>query len=491
MAIHRKLSNGDLEGVAKVAVAALKQAKAQATAPSGSLSITNADGTTTIIGAANETGTTIAAHVGDTEAPGVPTGITATAEGLGATVIWDGTLTGGIPSDFLQVTIYVSTTDGETVAGVLSEAGSITVGPYTDGAVVTFSATAEDDVCDEQGNPAHNVSERSEGVAVTIDDRAGHAADSAADAAKSATSAAEMATEAAEAVLATSQHFFSDDAGAHVATTAGEPDTGPNSLWNSEGLLIRDGSNPLTAVTPSGLSVYDGEGTAEDNVVALLSKDTVELGRGNTAAKVSMVDDKARVWAETSDTTSAVFVGTPTANGSSIALTTYDSQGLPSDQGMGISIDTDGTALATVTASKITFNGIVYTPAMSHDLVAFKPSYTGCTFKWSGTNAIEVSVTRGIATVHVDFYMSAGPLKAWGDVLDSVTAAQTAFATWAKPAAGSVQFVGQFGPSASALVPWMLSIQPDKAHLWPKLKWTSTDVNNGAITGTWTYPVAY
>jgi hypothetical protein len=484
MAIHRKLSNGDLEGVAKVAVAALKQAKAQATAPSGSLSITNADGTTTIIGAANETGTTIAAHVGDTEAPGVPTGITATAEGLGATVIWDGTLTGGIPSDFLQVTIYASTTDGETVAGVLSEAGSITVGPYTDGVVVTFSATAEDDVCDEQGNPAHNVSERSGGVAVTIDDRAGHAADSAADAAKSATSAAEMATEAAEAVLATSQHFFSDDAGAHVATTAGEPDTGPNSLWNSEGLLIRDGSNPLTAVTPSGLSVYDGEGTAEDNVVALLSKDTVELGRGNTAAKVSMVDDKARVWAETSDTTSAVFVGTPTANGSSIALTTYDSQGLPSDQGMGISIDTDGTALATVTASKITFNGIVYMPDMSHAKQTFKAAYSGMSFDG---NTIELSVTRGIATIRIDVgFKKSGSVAAYGNVLPS--GLETAIMSWATPPDGGLQFSFQDLNRTSTWVA-SLNVTAGKCYLWPTAKFTPTATTH--VNGTFTWPVAY
>lgn len=307
---------------------------------------------------------------------------------------------------------------------------------------------------------------------------------SAADAAKSATSAAEMATEAAEAVLATSQHFFSDDAGAHVATTAGEPDTGPNSLWNSEGLLIRDGSNPLTAVTPSGLSVYDGEGTAESNVVALLSKDTVELGRGNTAARVSMVDDKARVWAETSGTSSAVFLGTPTASDSSIALTTYDSRGLPSDQGIGIAIDTDGTTLAAVTASKITFNGIVYTPAMSHAKQTFKAAYSGMSFDG---NTIELSVTRGIATIRIDIgFKKSGSVASYGNVLTSDL--ETAIMSWATPPDGGLQFTFQ---DLSRTSTWMasLNVTAGKCYLWPSAKFTPTTTTY--VNGTFTWPVAY
>lgn len=62
------------------------------------------------------------------------------------------------------------------------------------------------------------------------------------------------ATAAREIAEATGQHFWDDDNGAHVTELA-RPDweqqqTGPNSLWNSLGMLFRDGLNNLLALIP-------------------------------------------------------------------------------------------------------------------------------------------------------------------------------------------------------------------------------------------------
>ena len=76
---------------------------------SGTIVTHNEDGSKTILGqAAGSAG--VAQWVGDTTAPGIPTGVTASSSSGVVTVTWDGTLDGGVPEDFAYVT--VTATDG-------------------------------------------------------------------------------------------------------------------------------------------------------------------------------------------------------------------------------------------------------------------------------------------------------------------------------------------------------------------------------------------
>ena len=82
---------------------------------------------------------------------------------------------------------------------------------------------------------------------------------------------AESIAEQAEAVAsATGQHFWYDEGGdgAHVTQVTreeweGGTQTGPNSLWNSQGMLFRDGSNDLLALLPAQrhTEAFEGDGT--------------------------------------------------------------------------------------------------------------------------------------------------------------------------------------------------------------------------------------
>ena len=94
---------------------------------------------------------------------------------------------------------------------------------------------------------------------------------------------AETLAEQAEAVAtATGQHFWSDTDGAHVTEVTREDwettHTGANSLWNSLGMLFRDGLNNLLAVLTSGIAIYDGNGNTASNILAEFMSDHVRVG---------------------------------------------------------------------------------------------------------------------------------------------------------------------------------------------------------------------
>lgn len=94
---------------------------------------------------------------------------------------------------------------------------------------------------------------------------------------------AETLAQQAEAVAtATGQHFWHDTDGAHVTEAAREDwetaQTGANSLWNSLGMLFRDGLNNLLAVLTSGIAIYDGNGNAASNILAEFMADHVRVG---------------------------------------------------------------------------------------------------------------------------------------------------------------------------------------------------------------------
>lgn len=154
-----------MEALAGAVAVAVSGVQALGTSETGTYSFDNADGTSTVIGAATGD-VTLATHVGDTTPPPVPTGIAATSVDGTVAVTWDGTLAGDVPADFLRVNLYV---DGEWFAA-LTEAGSCLTPPQAVGSTVSVTATSEDDACLFDGTPAHNVSDHCAPVEVVVRD---------------------------------------------------------------------------------------------------------------------------------------------------------------------------------------------------------------------------------------------------------------------------------------------------------------------------------
>ena len=151
------------EQLAALAAGALDMATRQQTGNIGSVTIPTAGGTKLIAGeAAGLQG--IAPWVGDTTAPGMPTGIGVDSAAGMILVSWDGSLDGGIPADFDHVSVLV---DG-VEAGQLRVRGTATLGPYEADSVHQVTARAWDDAHAEDGSPAPNGSEPTEPVSVTV-----------------------------------------------------------------------------------------------------------------------------------------------------------------------------------------------------------------------------------------------------------------------------------------------------------------------------------
>ena len=102
---------------------------------------------------------------------------------------------------------------------------------------------------------------------------------------------AETIAEQAEAVAnATGQHFWPDTDGVHVTevtqtewsdSTSPNYHSGANVLLNALGQLFRDGLNNILAIVSGsdpGVAIYDGEGNAADNIMALFSKALIRIG---------------------------------------------------------------------------------------------------------------------------------------------------------------------------------------------------------------------
>lgn len=164
MAFHADITPRSREDTAAgLAQLALSKAKKQQTRKAGSATWHNEDGTRTVIGPdAGSSG--IAPWVGDTTAPGMPTGIGVDSAAGMILVSWDGTLQGGIPADFEHVQILV---DG-VEAGQLRVRGTATLGPYEADSVHRVTVRAWDDAHAEDGSPAPNGSEPTKPVSVTV-----------------------------------------------------------------------------------------------------------------------------------------------------------------------------------------------------------------------------------------------------------------------------------------------------------------------------------
>lgn len=199
------------EQLAALAAGALDAASGQQTRATGSATYHNPDGTKTLIGA-DAAGQGIAPWVGDTTAPGMPTGISVDSSAGMILVSWDGSLDGGVPADFDHVQILV---DG-VEAGQLRVRGTAALGPYEADSVRRVSARAWDDAHAEDGSPAPNGSTETAPVSVTVrsvvdasqvqaaQDKAQQALDKIAGVSKDAQAAAAASAQAKQAADAAS-----------------------------------------------------------------------------------------------------------------------------------------------------------------------------------------------------------------------------------------------------------------------------------------------
>jgi len=186
------------------------------------------------------------------------------------------------------------------------------------------------------------------------------------------TSAATLAAAAQAVAEAVSQHFWHDGNGAHVTEVtqdewedAGDPNyhSGPNSLWNSAGMLFRDGLTNLLALVAGlnpGVVIYDGLGNNADNVTASFDASGVRIG--------------GKVPANDSDGAAVQFFDADEDNGSDLsAFLTHEYTPDPDDPGQrierevvlnsrvtddGESVDTDSHAYTTLRLLKQLWYGI-------------------------------------------------------------------------------------------------------------------------------------
>ena len=259
------------EVLAGAALRAGGRAESLGTGHSGSKAFANADGTWTVVGP-QAGDATLATHVGDTTPPPVPTGIAATSVDGTVAVTWDGTLAGDVPADFLRVNLYI---DGTWFAA-LAEAGSALTPPQEVGATVEVTATSEDDACEWDGTPAHNVSEPCAPVEVVVRDLF-------AEGAAELDAAREEAREAIDAVDRTAAEAAQAVAGAVAA--AGEAKDAADAASSAADELRR------TAATKT--EVTQAVDAAKGEVLTSVAADYVDKETGATLATKSEVSQTA------------------------------------------------------------------------------------------------------------------------------------------------------------------------------------------------------
>lgn len=276
------------EQLAALAAGALDAATRQQTGNIGSVTIPTAGGTKLVAGqGAGEQG--FAPWVGDTTAPGMPTGISVDSSAGMILVSWDGSLEGGVPADFDHVQILV---DG-VEAGQLRVRGTAPLGPYEADSVHQVAVRAWDDAHAEDGSPAPNGSDPTKPVSVTVrsvvdadqvqaaQEKAQQALDKIAGVSKDAQAAAAASAQAKQAAdaasglagaassKADSASGKADSAAAAATAASGKADTALSrgvelvrnpafdpALGDSDGFGLGMGSSGAPAAPPSPYTTY-------------------------------------------------------------------------------------------------------------------------------------------------------------------------------------------------------------------------------------------
>lgn len=173
MASHSELRPDDAALPLLIASAALSKAESRVTVATGTVVADNADGTQTWIGSnGSDDASGVIRWVGDLSAPGRPLGLSAACSMQCVVVSWDGTLDGGVPSDFAYIEIFArreGSVDDVVSWGRLSSAGMLMSPRYDIGTVFDVYAIAYDDAHDSTGALARNRSEQSDLITVAVE----------------------------------------------------------------------------------------------------------------------------------------------------------------------------------------------------------------------------------------------------------------------------------------------------------------------------------
>ena len=255
---HTKLVGlqSPVEQMANVAANAAQAARETTTRTSGVISVDNSDGTKTILGSGNG----VALNVGDTTAPSKPVGLAAASQNGSIVAYWSGSLEEEKPSDFYCVTLYAEKDGTPVKMGELTAAGSCIISGLTVGEVYRVYATAEDNTCNYDGSPAHNVSEKSATVMVEVlgggtggsadIDRLKALAEQAAKEAKAAKATADNTQKVVEEL----NNSFSHDAeGAHVGSK-----TGMHTTIDAQGMKLKKGNEEVASFHKDGVILASG-----------------------------------------------------------------------------------------------------------------------------------------------------------------------------------------------------------------------------------------
>lgn len=298
MAIHRDLTPDFRESVARTALKALHAANSRETAGNGTVSVRNADGTTTVIGAGagvDETGAPkgIDSFRGDTVPPGMPLGVTFSSVSCDATAYWDGRLEGGVPADFDRVEFYAKNGEKTSTMGCLTEAGSLSM-LFEAGDRLACWAVA----FDVQGN----VSVKSPNAVLNVVDVPSQA-QAAADEAKEMASAAsaDISKQAEEVRKADAKADAAATDASSAKSTASTASTNASSALSKsttlETLIRQSGdgvevakkvdgryTSTKTLTDETGFSILSSTGT----VLSKFSDRKIELGKNSAGAVIEL-----------------------------------------------------------------------------------------------------------------------------------------------------------------------------------------------------------
>lgn len=255
---HTKLVGlqSPVEQMANVAANAAQAARETTTRTSGVISVDNSDGTKTILGSGNG----VALNVGDTVPPSKPVGLAAASQNGSIVAYWSGLLEEEKPTDFYCVTLYAEKDGTPVKMGELTAAGSCIISGLSVGDTYKVYATAEDNTCNYDGSPAHNVSAKSNPVMVEVlgggpggsadIDRLKALAEQAAKDAKAAKATADNTQKVVEEL---NNSFSHDNEGAHVGAK-----TGMHTTIDAQGMKLKQGNEEVASFHRDGVALASG-----------------------------------------------------------------------------------------------------------------------------------------------------------------------------------------------------------------------------------------
>lgn len=378
---HTKLVGlqSPVEQMANVAANAAQAARETTTRTSGVISVDNSDGTKTILGSGNG----VALNVGDTTAPSKPVGLAAASQNGSIVAYWSGSLEEEKPADFYCVSLYAEKDGTPVKMGELTAAGSCIISGLTVGEVYRVYATAEDNTCNYDGSPAHNVSAKSNPVMVEVlgggnggnadIDRLKALAEQAAKEAKEAKATAATAKEALDDMQNTFSH---DSEGAHVGSK-----TGIHTTIDRQGMKLLNGKTQMASfdagmVTLGGtaLNIVAGYNNGRDDTRSTLITCADLLLRPTAGFGVEAKSMSTRLSSDDRMNTTAIDANVD-----------------------GLSIETNiNEQAAKISKADITFNDLV-------KLLKFTPWIT---LQDDGVCRIRYSLRGGM--MYLDVYLAAG-----------------------------------------------------------------------------------